>query len=39
MSEMDFKQPGFAYSGHGLFTKKHMQKFKEAEDPVHILQN
>ena len=38
---MHSKQPGFAYSACGIFTKnkKSIQKFKETEDSRYIYQN
>ena len=41
MPEMNLKQPGFAYSACGLFTKNkgRMKKFKETGDSRYIYQN
>ena len=41
MPEMNLKQPGFAYSSCGLFTKnkKRIQKFKETGDTNYIYKN
>ena len=41
MPEMYFKQPGFTYSGYGLFTKnkERIQKFKETGDTNYIYKN
>ena len=41
MPEMYFKQPGFTYSGYGLFTKnkERIQKFKETGDTNCIYKN
>ena len=41
MPEMHLKQPGFAYSACGPFTKnkERIKKFKETGDPRHIYQN
>ena len=38
MSEMHLKQPGFAYSAYGPFTKSKeiIQKFKETGDTKYI---
>ena len=41
MSEMHLKQPGFAYSVCGPFTKnkKRIQKFKEIGDSIYVYRN
>ena len=41
MPEMHLRQPGFAYSAFGLFTKnkERIQKFKEIGDSRFIYQN
>ena len=41
MPEMDFRQPGFAYSACGPFTKnkERTQKFKQAGDSKYIYRN
>ena len=39
MPEMPLKQPGFTYSACGPFTKKRIQKFKEAGDSKCIHKN
>ena len=38
MPELHLRQPGFAYSACGLFTKhlERIQKFKETENLKHI---
>ena len=41
MSEMNLKQPGFAYTDCGPFTKnkEQIQKFKETGDSRYIYRN
>ena len=39
MPEMHLKQPGFAYSACGPFTKLKIQKFKETGDTKYIYRN
>ena len=41
MPEMDWRQPGFAYSACGPFTKnkERIQKFKETGNTIYIYKN